>query len=355
LDKDLNIVAKELNPFDKLLNLIEAERRLEISPDEFIGVGVMHPLWALMNWYLKSRDAKCLTTGLSLRKNMGKKYTLEWDHIFPFSILKNNGYGWENRHKYSLAQEITNRAILTKTANRTKSNKAARDYLAEVQINFPKALELQSIPTDTRLWELENYELFLQTRRKLLAGQFNEFLNNITTTSEESLSMNVEELINQGENSSLELKTTLRWDLKTKQVNKKLEDVVLKTIAAFSNGEGGTLIIGVNDDGEIEGLHHDYATLNSGDKDKFEIHFRNLINKEYGVEFATNNLKITFPEVNEKEICMIEIKAGLKPIYTSAADSNSNKVQKFYVRSGNSSQEISLSEIAEFLSKRFDN
>jgi hypothetical protein len=102
-------------------------------------------------------------------------------------------------------------------------------------------------------------------------------------------------------------------------------------------------------------LHHDYATLNSGDKDKFEIHFRNLINKEYGVEFATNNLKITFPEVNEKEICMIEIKAGLKPIYTSAADSNSNKVQKFYVRSGNSSQEISLSEIAEFLSKRFDN
>ena len=99
-------------------------------------------------------------TGLSLRKNMGKKYTLEWDHIFPFSILKNNGYGWENRHKYSLAQEITNRAILTKTAKGTKSNKAAKDYLAEVQINFPKALELQSIPTDIRLWELENYELF---------------------------------------------------------------------------------------------------------------------------------------------------------------------------------------------------
>lgn len=84
LDKDINIVANENNPFDKLLNIIEAERRLEITPDEFIGVGVMHPLWALMNWYLKSRGAKCLTTGVSLRKNMGKKYSLEWDHIFPF-------------------------------------------------------------------------------------------------------------------------------------------------------------------------------------------------------------------------------------------------------------------------------
>lgn len=354
LDKDLNIVANEKNPFDKLLNLVEAERRLEIYPDEFIGVGVMHPLWALMNWYLKSKNAKCLTTGLSIRKNMGKKYTLEWDHIFPFSILKKNGYGYENRYKYSLAQEITNRAILTKTANRTKSNKEAKDYLSEVQLNFPKALELQSIPTDKRLWELENYEQFLQTRRKLLSSQFNEFLNNITSTLEEPLSMNIEELINQGENSSLELKTTLRWDLKTNQVNKKLEEVVLKTIAAFSNGEGGTLIIGVNDEGEIEGLHNDYATLNNGDKDKFEIHLRNLINKEYGVEFATNNLKITFPLVDEKEICMVEVKAGLKPFYTFASDSNANKVQKFYVRSGNSSQEIALHEISEYISKRFE-
>ncbi|KHE91950.1 MAG: DUF262 domain-containing protein [Candidatus Scalindua rubra] len=354
LDKDLSIIANEKNPFDKLLNLIEAERRLEIHSDEFIGVGVQHPLWALMNWYLKSKNAKCLTTGLCLRKNMGKKYSLEWDHIFPFSILKKNGYGWENRHKYSLAQEITNRAILTKTANRTKSNKEAKAYLSEVQLNFPNALELQSIPTDNRLWELENYEQFLQTRRKLLASQFNEYLNNITTTLEEPLSMNVEELINQGENSSLELKTTLRWDLKTNQVNKKLEEVVLKTVAGFSNGEGGTLIIGVTDEGEIEGLHHDYATLNNGDKDKFEIHLRNLLNKEYGVEFSTNNLKISFPEVDDKELCLVEIIPGLKPLYTTISDSNGNKSQRFYVRSGNSSQEVGIEEVAEFILKRFE-
>lgn len=354
LDKDISIVANENNPFDKLLNLIESERRLEITPDEFIGVGVMHPLWALMNWYLKSRNAKCLTTGVSLRKNMGKKYSLEWDHIFPFSILKKNGYGWENRHKYSLAQEITNRAILTKTANRTKSNKEAKNYLAEVQQNFPNALELQSIPTDNRLWELENYEQFLQTRRKLLAKQLNTFLKNISTTSEEALSMSVAELIEQGENASLELKTTLRWDLKLNKINKKLEEVILKTIAAFSNGEGGTLIIGVNDEGEIEGLQHDYATLTNGDKDKFELHLRNLLNKEYGIDFATNNLKILFPEIEDKEICMVEIKAGLKPLYTTITDNNGNKAEKFYVRSGNSSQEVSLSEIAEFITKRFE-
>ena len=272
---------------------------------------------------------------------------------FPFSILKKNGYGLENRHKYSLAQEITNRAILTQVANRTKSNREAKDYLAEVKHNFPDALDGQSIPIDTRLWELENYEQFLQVRRDLLATQMNEFLNKITTTSVEQTVMNVEELINLGENSSLEFKTTLRWDIKTNQLNKKLEDVIMKTIAAFSNGEGGILLIGVTDEGGIEGLHHDYATLGKGDKDMFEIHLRNILNKEFGVEFVTSNLKITFPEVDEKDICMIEIKGGLKPLYTSVLDNNGNKLQKFYLRSGNSSQELGLTEISDYISKRF--
>jgi len=82
LDKDLRIIATEENPFDKLIKLIELERTLEISKDEFIGVGVQHPLWGLMNWYFKSKNAVCLSTGLSIRQNMGKKYKLEWDHIF---------------------------------------------------------------------------------------------------------------------------------------------------------------------------------------------------------------------------------------------------------------------------------
>ena len=74
--------------------------------------------------------------------------------------------------------------------------------------------------------------------------------------------------------------------MKLNTINKNLEEVVLKTIAAFSNGEGGTLIIGVTDESEINGLQNDYTTFNNGNKDKFEIHLRNLVNTAYGVEFA---------------------------------------------------------------------
>ena len=66
LDKDLGIIARESNPFDKLLNIIALERPLEINKDEFIGVDVRNALWGIMRFYFKSKDAKCLTTGISI-------------------------------------------------------------------------------------------------------------------------------------------------------------------------------------------------------------------------------------------------------------------------------------------------
>ena len=40
-----------------------------------------------------------------------------------------------------------------------------------------------------------------------------------------------------------------------------METVIAKTVAAFMNSGGGTLLIGVDDDGRLIGLGPDYATL----------------------------------------------------------------------------------------------
>jgi len=354
LDKDLKIVANEKNPFDKLIALIEVERKLEIDKDEFVGIGVSHPLWGLMKWYFKSCDAKCLSTGISIRKNMGKNYDLEWDHIFPYSVLKDNGYDINNRIKYSLAQEITNRAVLTQVANRTKSVKLAEGYLMEVQEKFPGSLKLQCIPEDKELWKLENYELFLEARRKLLAEALNEFLTNITKTEYEDFNLDLHEMILNGENHHVEFKTTLRYDIKEGGVNKELGKVILKTIAAFSNGQGGILIMGVSDNMEIIGLDNDYNTLKDGTKDGFELHLRNLVNNVYGVDFAANNLIISFPVIDEVEICVIEIKPGIIPLYTKVKDKYGIESEKFYLRSGNSSPALATSEVVRYIRSRFD-
>ena len=63
---------------------------------------------------------------------------------------------------------------------------------------------------------------------------------------------------------------------------------------------------------------------------------------------------INIPEIDDVEICTVEIKQGLKPLYSEVSDKNGNKSKKFYVRSGNSSQEIDITEVASYINQRFE-
>lgn len=354
LDRDLRVVAGSDSPFDELLQVIKDERPLEIVPDEFVGRTVSHPLFPMMRWVFKSKEATCLTTGVKLRQSMGKKYQLEKDHIFPFSKLKGAGYGQENRLNYSLAQEITNRAILTSIANRTKSANSAEIYLAEISEKNPEALAKQCIPADPELWKIENYQGFLAERRQMLADEINGFLASITESQLGSAPITLEEMISEGESEELEFKETLRWDIKQGRINKDLEQVVVKTVAAFANSNGGgTLMIGVADSGEAVGLDPDYASLGDADKDRFELHLRNLFAQAYGQGLTATKLKVSFPTIGDTEICQVDVKPADAAVIITGNDKNGLKYERLYVRSGNSSPELPLSEMQAFLSKRF--
>lgn len=352
LDKDVTIATTSEQPFDELLSIIEQERTLTISPNEFIGASTNNALYGLMRWYFKSKGAICFTTGVKISQNMGKQYALESDHIFPYSLLKKNGYDKNSRFKYSLAQEMTNRAVLTRVANRTKSAKQPDEYLRQVKGKFPSALGLQSIPENENSWKLENYEDFLAARREILARALNEYLENITSTDFVTGEATLDDLITEGESGELEFKSSLRWSYKEERADKKLEIVIMKTIAAFSNGDGGTLLIGVQDDGEVVGLHKDYAEL-GGNADTYELHLRNLLNKHLG-KVSTSKINITFPTVNDTDICRVDVLKSDKPVFLEVVDeAKSIKEEKFYVRSGNSSQELKMSETNEYVTKHF--
>jgi len=85
----------------------------------------------------------------------------------------------------------------------------------------------------------------------------------------------IKDLIAKGESATLEFKSTARWNVKIAQPDTKMERVIVKTIAAFLNAKGGTLIIGVEDDGKVYGLHEDYKLCGNrggqnGGRDGFE-------------------------------------------------------------------------------------
>lgn len=353
LDKDLGLIESSESPFDEMVALIGAERPLEITPEEFVGRDVRHPLFSLMRWYFKSRNAVCLGTGVGLRQNMGAKYALEYDHIFPYSALRDNGYPVENKFKYAFAQELTNRAILTAVENRSKSASAAYDYLTAAMSNFPGALEKQCIPKDVELWKIENFEKFLDQRRMLLTEALNAFLTGITETKPAEALLSIEDMISEGEHEELEFKSSLRLDTEQSCLNKALEGVALKSIAAFNNTQGGRLLIGVRDDGQVLGLEPDYGTL-GGDRDLFERHLRNLVNSAWGKDYGATLLKTAFPKVEGVDICVVTVKKGSRPLYLEVADKHGKKTETFFVRSGNSSTPIdSVSEVASYVAARF--
>lgn len=80
---------------------------------------------------------------------------------------------------------------------------------------------------------------------------------------------------------------------------------------------------------------------------------KNIINSEIGNAFGASNVTITFPTIDELEICMVEIAPSNQPIYLEVRDKNGNKSKKFYVRSGNRSQELEIDQAAEFIKSRF--
>jgi hypothetical protein len=160
-------------------------------------------------------------------------------------------------------------------------------------------------------------------------------------------------MIASGEHGFLEFKSTMRWNWRENRLDKKMEDIILKTIAAFANAQGGKLLVGVTDEGDLLGLDSDYNTFKEANKDHFELHLRNIVNNAFGKEFSAVFLNVRFPILNDLEICEIDIKASNKPLYCELNDKNGAFQKKFYVRSGNSSQELDIEETASYIKTRY--
>ena len=153
------------------------------------------------------------------------------------------------------------------------------------------------------------------------------------------------EIIEEGESDRVEFKSSLRWDYKENRGNKGLEYVIVKSISGFMNAEGGILLIGVSNLGEILGIEKDYSTLGKGKKDKdgFELQLTDVINNYIGREYR-RFIKVVFEELYHEEICYIEIGKSLKPAYIK----KDGKID-FVIRAGNRTQTLDVQEATEYI------
>lgn len=168
-----------------------------------------------------------------------------------------------------------------------------------------------------------------------------------------------EEIIKHDEGQFLEFKSTLCWDIKNSKDDKKMMgEIIMKSISAFSNSEGGVLLIGIKDDKSCLGLSNDYQTFKNGDgnRDDFELHLTTLLINYFSKTFAKDNLSIEFPKSGDKEICLIRVRKSETPYTIKISDKNGQQKEKYFIRVNNSSRDIDdLIEFARYIKKRFPN
>ena len=161
-----------------------------------------------------------------------------------------------------------------------------------------------------------------------------------------ALEENLGALIAQGEGPKLEFKSSFRWDYKQDKFNRGLEDAVLKTLAGFMNGQGGTLLIGVDDSGEVLGLEKDYETLKKKNRDGFELAIMTAVSMKLGPEFC-QNLHVMFHAIDGKDVCRILVAPSHQPVFVKQ-----DKATKFYLRTGGSTRELNIEEAMSYVANR---
>lgn len=126
------------------------------------------------------------------------------------------------------------------------------------------------------------------------------------------------------ESQFLEYKSTLRWDIREQRKGGVPEDAVIKTIAGFANSEyGGTLLVGVADDGSVQGLEDDYGTFSKrgerGDQDLWGQHLQNLIRSRLG-DAVLPLVSWQFHTINGDQLARISIDSSDFPVLERKAE-----------------------------------
>jgi len=153
-------------------------------------------------------------------------------------------------------------------------------------------------------------------------------------------------LIKAGESDTLEFKETFGLDVKKQTKEKYIELMTLKTIAGFLNSKGGVLLIGVSDNGSYAGIMSELEKLHKKSKDKFLLHFKNIIKTSIGEEFYPY-IDYQLVDVGGSVILYVNCKQSLTACFLNGED--------FYVRTNPATDKLEGPTMVKYIQNHFTN
>ena len=154
----------------------------------------------------------------------------------------------------------------------------------------------------------------------------------------------IEALVARGESHSVEFKSTLRINLATSQKDRQIEDTAIKTLAGFLNADGGTLLIGVADNGTVLGIEADQFSI----EDHMLQHLTNLVKDRLNDVALMQWLKTNFEDCDGKRVLRVACSRSASPAYVRDGTD-----EAFYLRAGSTTERLPASQMVKYISWRF--
>src|SRR3989344_5310579 len=134
----------------------------------------------------------------------------------------------------------------------------------------------------------------------------------------------VRDLVGQDEHEGLEFKSSFRWDRIQNELNKNLEKGVI-------------------------GISEDFSSLPKANADGFKNHFTNVFHQMIGPEFR-QFVKLSCVPVEGKEVCWVQVVPSTRPVYMKV-----DEKEEFYIRTGNGTTPLKLSEASSYIDSKWSN
>ncbi len=354
LERDLNALENE-PPIDSLIAVLREDHGdPKVAPANLDSRGVGHPLYNMTQVLIRAHGGVDWSNGLKLSEPRGASYSLQRHHVFPRAVLSAAGYDTgENLIHRKRVNEIANRVPLTREGNTDILAQPPAVYLPQVEQANPGNLKRFMIPMEPALWEVARYEDFLRARRHLIADRVNAYLDGLLAepVGENGAARGdgrpaAAALARAGESEAVEFKSTLRWHLYAERIDKEMEHAVLKTLAAFLNTDGGTLLIGVSDEGKA--LDDLLGLDQFASEDRMLLHLTNIIKDRIGTTYM-RFMRMAFEPVDGARVLRVDCRPGITPAYVRR-----DNRERFYVRTGPATSALEPSEMMTYIRERFE-
>lgn len=153
-----------------------------------------------------------------------------------------------------------------------------------------------------------------------------------------------EELLAKDETFDVEFKSTARWNLREGRKDRRIEDAVVKAVAGFLNTDGGTLFIGVDDDGQAIGLEHDLPLVKPQNADGLlnwlTTHLINAL-----THTAVMRTRARIEQLDGGEICRVDVASSSTPVKARMSEGT----EAFWVRMNNTTRSLPEIEVARYV------